>query len=296
MHRCLFINEILEGIAWDLSLAVYSADHNIEESSSRPVLPDKKSLLAFILTCRAFCEPGLNVLWHSLDGIYPLACTFQSNVTLKIEKAPDGSRETVTGFTRIPKPHDWSRFNLYATRVRSLVQTHTNPRNVDSRFLAEISLYRQTTNLLPNLRSLSWRDRRAEYFPYISLFTGASLKGIDTYISTEDMFIAFWDLLHNAPAVDKVLISVAHFELSPLALGSQIRALSSLKHLKELRSFNLTTGSGLPELSAETLTCLSHIPTLETLKCRLRRGPIPDQLQAVGVLYCRDHLFTRCDQ
>lgn len=96
MHRCLFINEILEGIAWDLSLTVYSADHNIEESSSRPVLPDKKSLLAFILTCRAFCEPGLNVLWRSLDGIYPLACTFQSNVTLKIEKAPDGSREVMS--------------------------------------------------------------------------------------------------------------------------------------------------------------------------------------------------------
>lgn len=88
MHHCLFINEILEAIAWDISLAVYTNDHPSKTEELRPMLSDRKSLLAFILTCRTFCEPGLNVLWYQLDGISPLAYTFHSSSIVKIDRGP----------------------------------------------------------------------------------------------------------------------------------------------------------------------------------------------------------------
>ena len=36
----------------------------------------KGDLLAFLLTCRTFCNPGINMLWKTLDDTAPLAYLF----------------------------------------------------------------------------------------------------------------------------------------------------------------------------------------------------------------------------
>lgn len=48
-------------------------------------ISDRKSLLSFILTCRTFAEPGLNMLWRRLDNLFSLALAFQPNVNLHID-------------------------------------------------------------------------------------------------------------------------------------------------------------------------------------------------------------------
>lgn len=182
----------------------------------------------------------------------------------------------MAGFTRIPGPNDWERFNIYANRVKSLVHTHTELRNVEQKFLSELSLYRRTVNILPNLRFLSWRDPRPDHFPYISLFMGPSLRVVDTRVFSDEMLINFWDLLGGTvPTIQKVIMLATRSEISDLASGSQLEALSSLTGLKELRTCELITSHDGVEISARTLACLSNIPTLQTLKVRLRGGPIP---------------------
>lgn len=69
MHRSLLIHEIVERIAAHLyKLGGLQDDSHLS------------SVLNFALTCRAFCDPALDVLWRSLDGPYPLAFIFQPNV------------------------------------------------------------------------------------------------------------------------------------------------------------------------------------------------------------------------
>ena len=52
----------------------------------------KGDLLAFLLTCRTFCNPGINMLWKTLDDTAPLAYLFRSQLNLirKIHTFPRG--------------------------------------------------------------------------------------------------------------------------------------------------------------------------------------------------------------
>ncbi|KAK7685641.1 hypothetical protein QCA50_010985 [Cerrena zonata] len=279
MHHCLSIDEILQKIA--SSVAAYSLDdqHEYEMEILRMKISDKKSLLSFILTCRTFAEPGLDVLWSRLNNIFPLAFAFLPDVSPRLVRATDNLTETVIGLTRIPGPEDWIHFNRYARRLKTLIQSHDTPCNVDIRFLAEISLHRRTGNLFPNLSALCWRDSRQDHFPYISLFMGPSLTKVDIKIFSEDMYIAFWDLLrHSAPAIHDIHIDVVKFEVSDLALNSLTNALPSFKQLTKLCSPNALLRGGL-ELSPEQLVSLPS--TLRYLQYRFRAHTNLGALQGV---------------
>ena len=82
MHRCLIVDEILVDIGG--FILGYSFAGGPGSSC------DRKSLLAFVLTCRTFAEPGLSVLWRHLDNIYPLAYAFGPKVDPVIDTAAAG--------------------------------------------------------------------------------------------------------------------------------------------------------------------------------------------------------------
>lgn len=66
MHHCLFVSEILEAIVTFLD----------EMRTS----PSRKDVLAFVLTCHTFREPGLDILWRELENPGLLAFAFLPNV------------------------------------------------------------------------------------------------------------------------------------------------------------------------------------------------------------------------
>lgn len=72
MHRCLLIDEILERIVWKLP----------REDDCFPYSANYQTPWAFALTCRAFLDPGLDVLWTRLDSTRPLAFAFRSTIEL----------------------------------------------------------------------------------------------------------------------------------------------------------------------------------------------------------------------
>ncbi|KAK7686167.1 hypothetical protein QCA50_010387 [Cerrena zonata] len=259
MHSCLLIDEILEKIGGFVGFD--------DAYNSSMIVHDKKSLLAFILTCHTFAEPGLNILWATIDNIYPLAFTFPTNVIPQIEQGPNGLK-TVIGLSPIPGPDDWTLFNRYARRVKALY-TSSYTRSGGLRFLTEIALHRPVGTLFPNLRVLGWTDMRQEMVPYISLFMGPALTKVDIEIYSEDMYITFWDSLrHLSPAVQKIDLSSDGYAPSDLAFGSLSRAFCSLRHLTRLNH------DGYPlDVLPEHLTSLANIPSLQTLMCCLQRGP-----------------------
>lgn len=183
----------------------------------------------------------------------------------------------------VPGPSDWTRFSFYANRVKTLVQSHEKPCNVEMRFLAEISLHRRVLNLFPSLSVLSWRDKRVDHFPYISLFMSPTLTKVDIEIFSDDTYIAFWDILrHSAPSIHEVYVKVAPIELTYLSLASQSNALRSLEHLTSLRGPRDHNDGGL-ELSPDHLSYLSRMPTLHTLQFRMRTEFHVDSNQATNV-------------
>lgn len=94
MHSCLFIDEILEQIGGFVASYSLEDQHTMKELHYN--VSDRKSLLSFILTCRTFVEPGLNVLWSRIDNIFPLAFTFQPNASPRVDRAADGSERVCT--------------------------------------------------------------------------------------------------------------------------------------------------------------------------------------------------------
>ena len=84
MQRCLLIGEVVEQIAQYLydEKEVWSPI-----ASTRP-----NSLVSFALTCRALCDPALNVLWRDLQSPYPLAFAFQPGV-IPVGDRPFGSQK-----------------------------------------------------------------------------------------------------------------------------------------------------------------------------------------------------------
>ena len=84
MHQCLLICEITEQIA------EYLYDKNDVWSSFSAKTPN--SLISLMLTCRALCDPALNVLWRELQSPYPLAFAFQPGVT-PVKALPESGGE-----------------------------------------------------------------------------------------------------------------------------------------------------------------------------------------------------------
>lgn len=66
MHRIFFIHELLHNIF-----------ENIEDNEDQQ---RKATLAALARTCRIFCEPALDVLWHTQDNLEPILRCFAASV------------------------------------------------------------------------------------------------------------------------------------------------------------------------------------------------------------------------
>ncbi|KDQ49202.1 hypothetical protein JAAARDRAFT_716154 [Jaapia argillacea MUCL 33604] len=93
----------------------------------------QKNFLQFALCTRSICETALDILWEEVDDPEPLQ---------KLAPPPD------------TEPESWSRFEMYARRVRHL-------RLHDGNIGTSLKLARRySTPLFPYLQSLSFHNRR----------------------------------------------------------------------------------------------------------------------------------------
>ncbi|KAH7905777.1 hypothetical protein BJ138DRAFT_1118169 [Hygrophoropsis aurantiaca] len=120
MHRCLQIPEVL------IEICEYLAVIKMK-SSTKPAARSRKAtaaLAAFARTCKTTQNPALDVLWADLDCFVRLIQCLPRDLW-EVQEAPtitrySGSLQRPVIFQRSMTLSDWTVFNKYAHRVRSL--------------------------------------------------------------------------------------------------------------------------------------------------------------------------------
>ncbi|KIJ65160.1 hypothetical protein HYDPIDRAFT_27882 [Hydnomerulius pinastri MD-312] len=159
MHRALQIPEVLQNIL-SLFRVRGSTIH-----ANRGL--DNKTLAALSRTCRTFQNPALDVLWADLAYIDPLVLCLPEDLYLTEDRSLQGSGHNlkVLVMRRPLTPTDWSIYQRYAARVRTLgtvVPYSERQRNIEAKFMLALSFPSTTGVLFPRLREILWSDRRPE--------------------------------------------------------------------------------------------------------------------------------------
>ncbi|PIL32753.1 hypothetical protein GSI_04868 [Ganoderma sinense ZZ0214-1] len=189
----------------------------------------RRTLLSLAVSCRAFFDPALDMLWHSLDNIHPLLKLLPNYQCLDSIYYLEGD---------IP-PEAWSRLKTYAARVRGI--TFSRKANIDAGVWWTILEQCQGIPLLPNLRKLHTIKLNAIHIFVLRAFASPSLR---------DVFLEFYEDLDG----DRSPSSMA-----PIA-GSALQEFS-------IKATEITRLCLYPDLTIgrEDLMCLSRFTQLEEL-------------------------------
>ncbi|KAH9922099.1 uncharacterized protein B0H18DRAFT_527284 [Fomitopsis serialis] len=182
VHRALTIPELIHLIVNNVPLG----DDGWPSSDWRS--PDLPTLQALALTCRAFHEPALDVLWSLQEGLSHLVECLPTDLWTILDDRH--GTLTLNEPTRPTTHQDWERLEFYARRVRSLRygprKSPLNPYLRMSRVLSG-KLFRwllsssPSHHLLPRLRFLEWygSDIPFDYVDSAHMLFGPQLYMLD---------------------------------------------------------------------------------------------------------------------
>ncbi|KAK7686195.1 hypothetical protein QCA50_010415 [Cerrena zonata] len=279
-------------------------DREAEYAIERPIMPHNP-LLAWALTCRAFTEPALDVLWRYLENPYPIGFAFQPNVQPVFGSDHDESDDEnedgedhgtnkrvrgyfVIGFSTIPSAADWNRFrSRYAKRIRAIEywDNHKLKYGISPRFLAELTAYRPSGDLIPNLRSSRWEDENKDVFPFFTLFLTSTLTSVTVLFQSNTNAIKFCHLAQLfTPALQKVNIVCSSFDTRRAMRTIFTQTLSSWS---SLRSFQTTDEADVLPMSTEDIMALSQCNKLQDLDVVLECDLSP----AIYAFFTRTNTF-----
>ncbi|GBE84696.1 hypothetical protein BKA93DRAFT_216010 [Sparassis latifolia] len=224
MARCMQIDELVRPITY----MIYEASGKCE-------------LARIARTCRAICEPSLDIIWEDMDELCPLfkllppySCNlvdvdkvldrFEQTFTAcdEFEVAPQGSIgeasciDSELPVAKLPlqrrmvsREIDLKPFQDYASRIKTFTwnfETQDNP--TVSTIQSVFGELGSSAGLLPNLRVLYWKMPQGDLLPLVTRLPGENLEKLVLY--------------HNAiPVVVKTL--------EQLRLSSRLRNLKALE-------------------------------------------------------------------
>ncbi|KAF8994457.1 hypothetical protein BDQ17DRAFT_1430991 [Cyathus striatus] len=227
----------------------------------------KPTLASLARTCRMFEEPALDVLWHSLNGFYPLAKCLPSNVW---DEKEDGSGKYVE-LTQPLNPIDCSRLLHHARRVRCFVagywfHGYRNKKRVDVSIYQALQVVMHNTKLLPNVQEITWScGMGLDISPFIQMFLGPNLTKINFHFSPPVSSVELTVILvlrEHYPLLENVTFSYS-VDASSLSIESprQVTELisSSVFQWKNLKNLFV------PNLTYTALVRLSQLQNLQKL-------------------------------
>ncbi|KAI0941459.1 hypothetical protein AcW1_003344 [Taiwanofungus camphoratus] len=276
MHRCLLIEEILSIIIEQIFFDV----------DSRGTFSGTCTLLAFALTCRTISEPALDRLWHTQLTLLPLIKTLPSDAWDVY-----GSVHEFVNLVQPLLPSDWSRFNVYASRVKCFgynpyitgpVPVHVWGRShkLNLTILDSFRNSHPSMPLLPNLCRLRFTvdNINAKSQLYADLFFARSLTGLHLD------FTYHWCTIEEKQAVSAMLMSLPR--LSPL-LESFVTDTIPFEQPHDTRwdEWRATRQLWVPSLTSEDLISLSVMPNLRCAQLWTRSAdviPSPENVAMHG--------------
>lgn len=170
-------DKILDNLAHD------APDLNLAASQR-----NKRTLARLAICCKAFLEPALDHLWRRLDSLFPLLKLLHGF------KSSDG----IYVLRGIVTPDNWSRFDWYARRVKTLCYTG-NPlgQAVAKHVYFRVSQF-HSTPLLPSIQHLQFRHSIQNDFLTLGvcLFLSPSLQSVEfDGIKSDKLCGTFFDAL-----------------------------------------------------------------------------------------------------
>ncbi|KDQ51684.1 hypothetical protein JAAARDRAFT_210967 [Jaapia argillacea MUCL 33604] len=159
MHACLQLPELLSQIIEFLS-------------PDPPWAKGTSNLATLARTCRLFYEPALDALWEHQSDLGPLIKCMPKDLWDESEDLESGLLIT---FRRPVVPVDWTRFDLYAPRVKCISYNRSKDREpirpltrLHDTVLQALKDRRSTVILFPNLREIHWPSTdKGELFSYL---------------------------------------------------------------------------------------------------------------------------------
>lgn len=266
MHSCLLLNEILSVIF----------EHFF-------VTADASTLAALARTCHTFTEPALDVLWRELATLSPLLQCLSSDLWV-LQKGKQSGRKELC-FRKPLLDADWTRFNYYKGRIRTLGQTVFRSGNacwydVCTQTLRELSFYQHNTLLLPNLHSLNFRMLPPDAVPFARLFLGPSVAEVTISITSEDAESAIEVLSSLIPLLSPDILRLNIWSITGITRPCSA-IFQLIQDLRNLRTLNIDLKHrGLHERVTPLLGGLS---SLDNLKMSLiQANHIPFYTTALG--------------
>ncbi|CAL1709685.1 unnamed protein product [Somion occarium] len=242
MHRCLTIPELVESIAE----MVRELHQDAKFKAKGPVQQVPNPLFSMVLTCRAFYEPTMNVLWDTLSSLIPLMKCFPGHVW---KENDDGKVRSV----KPPSHEDWDRFLRNARRVRTLVLDHSEPASRDC--LQLLSIPRPAMQPFPGLKFLLWVCDTENTKSYLNLFIGPRLERLWLMRGTSSTQIAMFEAIRDhAPNLELLIFGPS--EESPGVDEALSMAMLKMSRIRIISSEGAFTLSG---------AAFAHIGTLSTL-------------------------------
>ncbi|KDQ49751.1 hypothetical protein JAAARDRAFT_63527 [Jaapia argillacea MUCL 33604] len=220
---------------------------------------------------RLLMEPALDVLWNEMLDVEPLLKLIPALEKIEAWDVGDAEYEYDYKFLYPPQTNDWSRFDFYGRRVRTLQYVHEG--EIDCTVFHCLGRYRLTP-MLPALRTLYWYhylpelEFGPEFIAEVSPFITPLLRHISIGTSPggptdqeppsdREAMVSFFHMLpYRTPLVEKIEIYGNMHDIS----------FAFISRFQQLRVVNL---SGLqlrkPYHERETLTALSTLPLLESV-------------------------------
>ncbi|KAG1850353.1 hypothetical protein DFJ58DRAFT_888106 [Suillus subalutaceus] len=291
MHRCLRLNEILE-IIFRFVLNNQFEDpwgFNRHLSYGRSITPaflpysrGQRSVLHLALTCRAFREPALNVLWSYLKGTGPL---IKSELVLSCEASPVRAH---AGFHQLV---------LRAARVQMLYINDSL--NNDAAYALFLANAPQDGFLFPKLDSLAWYDRNLTSIPALNLLL-PTLNSLSLDISDASfrkaVFPGLCTAIPSLKALDFVSLKALDFVSFPVTADNS----SEIKF--EIESLLFNYPEGLTKLSLRCcdisnglLDVIAPWPHLTWLAFRMGSKGIPSALRVPQPFQALNTLLISCE-
>ncbi|KAI0712859.1 hypothetical protein C8T65DRAFT_739268 [Cerioporus squamosus] len=215
---------------------------------------DARTLARAARICKAFTDPALSILWHSLTNIVPL---------LNVLPTFSEWRETLTG--RVTSKH-WQRFREYGSRIRELWY-HTSDDNLISKPPAIVHhMQQERGSVLPRLRMLSYEVSDAHRTSLLPLLS-PGLESLELSCTFEKQNPAPSDAEQGA-VVDRLLRAVCTTcpslrELQLCYLRSSLPLQGAATGLQALKTLQLTHSHQIDDL--EAIRALAALPQLEKL-------------------------------
>lgn len=208
----------------------------------------KRMVSRLARTCRAFCEPALNVLWRDLDSLVPILWQFPGHLLKK-------ARKPGMGFVKTPSEEDWNSVLKYSERVRQ-ISYNERSNAVSASVFAVLEESRPRSYFLPHLEELNWKVETPAGLARCALFLnpelravnleiGSRLPQLDSFLSdlsnrtklTSFSFVSptslpdsFTDIISRQLTLEKVVL-VAPGALAP-GVGRWVASLPRLKNLR----------------------------------------------------------------